>query len=109
MGALGVGPQHHPDLNSRSSQTSILSLDYIAASQGEGYMGPSFRPVSEDPMEPPLIQSIPETAAQSSGFGGSGGNGGSGGRGRIPRLELPVRGRTLTTSVMHRDTGSERV
>ena len=63
-------------------------------------MGPSYRPMAQDPTEPPLIQSIPEGAPPSYDLGGgdSGGNGGSASRGvSLPRLDLPVRRSPLLT------------
>ena len=69
--------------------------------QGEGYMGPSYRPMAQDLADSPLVQSIPEGAPPSYGLGGSGGNGGNGGsagRGLVmPRLDMPVRGSPLAT------------
>ena len=98
------GPRHHGAVDHCDNPLTSQGLPctcYIDCTdrhesglQGEGYMGPSFRPIPQDAAESPLIQSIPEGAPPSYGLGrsGGGGDGGSAGSGaRLPRLEPPVR------------------
>ncbi len=82
------------------TRTALKSFGHSLCAQGEGYLGPSYRPMPQDLTESPLIQSIPEGAppAYSLGGGGGGGNGGSASRGvSLPRLDLPVRRSPLLT------------
>jgi len=73
----------------------------VARAQGEGYLGPSYRPMAQDLTDSPLIQPIPEGAPPAYGLGGGGGNGGSAIAGvSLPRLDPSVRRSPLLTDAM---------